>query len=189
MNARLTSRRERRLWTCAAVVIGGIYATIGLAGTLADRLRSEGLLAAAFGLMALILLAVFAGSGLKGRPRPLEIWAAIGIAAVYGMVVVRMFVSPAERSHLIEYGLVAVLLHQAFVERGENGRPVRAAALVAILMTTLVGWVDELIQAMIPNRVYDLRDVGFNALAATMAVAASMLMTWVRWRVGRRAER
>jgi len=50
-------------------------------------------------------------------------------------------------------------------------------------MTALLGWLDEAIQWFLPNRVYDPVDVGFNALAALMAIAASAALAWARrWR-------
>ena len=40
---------------------------------------------------------------------------------------------------------------------------------VATLLVALAGWVDEGIQGLLPNRVYDLRDVGLNAGAGALA--------------------
>jgi VanZ family protein len=51
-------------------------------------------------------------------------------------------------------------------------------------VTVLLGWIDECIQAILPNRVYDLRDVGFNTLAAFMAILASLAVAWVRMKFG-----
>ena len=50
---------------------------------------------------------------------------------------------------------------------------------MAVLLTTIVGWLDEGIQAVLPNRVYDLRDVAFNALAAVVCLIAVELVRWV----------
>ena len=46
------------------------------------------------------------------------------------------------------------------------------------------GWLDEGIQWLLPGRVYDLRDVGFNALAAAMAVFGRLALAWARRRWG-----
>jgi hypothetical protein len=40
----------------------------------------------------------------------------------------------------------------------------------------LIGWLDEAVQGILPNRMYDLSDVGFNALAAALALAAAAAM-------------
>lgn len=85
-----TSDRERRLWFWALAVVVAIYSTVGLAGKLAEVLRDRGLLDASFALAFLLVIGAIAGSALKRRPGRREIWVAIGITAVFGMVVVRM---------------------------------------------------------------------------------------------------
>lgn len=186
--SRLTSVRERRLWIGALLAVAAIWATLPLAGLLAEALRGQAMLGVAFFAGFVVTMAAIAWGALRRRPRGRETWALIGITAVYGMVVVRMGVSLEERSHLFEYGLVAVLLLGALDERRANGRTVPLPALLAIAATALLGWIDEAIQAVLPARVYDLRDVGFNALAAVMAVTAARVLWWARERrAGRRA--
>lgn len=183
---RPTSDRERRLWLWALAVVVAVYSTIGLAGTLVSVLGESGLLEPAFALGFLLVIAAIVGSALKRRPVGRERWVWLGLVAVYGMVIVRMGVSLAERTHLFEYGLLAVLVHQALLERRRNGTRVPVPALFAVLTTSLVGVLDEGIQGLIPNRVFDLRDVGINALAGVMAVAASVAIAWARRRAGPR---
>jgi len=177
-----TSNRERRLWFWALAVVVAIWSTLGLAGTLAKTLRERNLLDASFVLGFLLVMAAIAASALKRRPGGREIWAALGIMAAYGMVVVRMGISLEERTHLFEYGLVAVLIHQALSERLRGGRRIPAPAVLAVAITALLGGVDEGIQALLPNRVYDIIDVGFNALAGLMAIAASLALARARRR-------
>ena len=55
-------------------------------------------------------------------------------------------------------------------------------ALVAVLLTAAFGWIDEGIQALLPSRVYDLRDVAFNAIAGLMTVTAMVALTWAEQR-------
>lgn len=173
-----TSDRERRLWLWAAAVVAAIYVTLGLAGVLAEALRENNLLGVSFMAGFVLVTAAIGGSGLIRRPGAQEIWIGLGVAAIYGMVMVRMFVTPEERTHLFEYGLVAVLIHQALTERVRQGRHVFAPAVLAVAATALLGWLDEGIQWLLPSRIYDIRDVGFNALAGLMAVVASMTLAW-----------
>ncbi|MYE06585.1 MAG: VanZ family protein [Chloroflexi bacterium] len=86
----------------------------------------------------------------------------------------------AERSHLIEYGVLAIFIHAALTERGEQGRAVRWPAVVAILATTAIGVIDELIQLALPHRVFDPVDMLFNTLAAGSAVGAGLVLARVR---------
>ena len=181
-----TSERERRLWLCSLAVVVAIYSTLGLAGTLAEVLRERNLLPASLLFLLFLLVAAIVGSGLKRRPARREIWVALGITAVYGLAVLRMSGSPEERTHLFEYGIVAVLIYHALSERAHNGRRVRAPAAVALVVTALLGWLDEGIQALLPNRVYDAFDVFVNALSALMAMAASLAIAWACRRIGAR---
>ena len=148
-----TSDRERRLWFCSLAVVVAIYSTLGLAGTLAEVLREHDLLPASFFFLMFLTVAAIVGSGLKRRPGRREVWVALGVTAVYGMTVLRMGGSPEERTHLFEYGIVAVLIYQALGECSQNGRRVRAPAALALVAAALLGWLDEGIQALLPNRV------------------------------------
>lgn len=175
-----TSRREQRLWLWVLAVVLAIYSSLGLAGRLAEELRKRNLLEISFAAGLLLMVAAIIWGALRRRSGRREIWVLLGVAVAYGMVVVRMGIDPAERTHLFEYGLVAVLTHQALVERVRNGRYVPVPAVFAIAITALLGWLDEGIQLLFPNRVYDIRDVGFNALAAVMAVVASLILERAR---------
>ncbi|MGI9606031.1 MAG: VanZ family protein [Acidimicrobiales bacterium] len=179
-----TSARERRLWAWTAAVVLAIYATLGLARTLSDELRDRNLLDNTFFFAFLGLVgAVIVRALLRGRGGA-EIFVILCTAIVYLMMFLRM-ASPVERSHLIEYGVVALLIHEALTERAGNGEPVRWPALAAIAAASVIGAVDELIQLVIPSRVFDPVDLGVNALAAMVAVTASTAITWARGRVDR----
>ena len=144
-------------------------------------LRSHGLLTAGFALGMLLVGATVLTQGLRTRPRGLEIAVALGVAVVYLMVFVRMGLE--ERTHLIEYGVVAVFIHEALTERASHSRRVPLPAVLAILATALLGALDESIQAFIPSRVFDVQDIVFNILAAVMAIATSVALGWARrWR-------
>ena len=181
-----TSRRERRLWLCALAVVVAIYSTLGLAGSLAETLREHNLLPAAVLALMLATVAAIVGSGLKRRPGRREIWVALGVTAVYAMAVVRMGGSMEERTHLFEYGIVAVLIYQALSERAQNGRRVPAPAILALAATVALGWLDEGLQALIPSRVYDNFDVVRNSVAAAAGIAGSMVVGWVNAALDRR---
>ena len=177
-----TSRRERRLWAWTLTVVVAIYSTLGLARTLAATLGGSDLIGVGlFLLCCLLVLATAVTQGWRARPGGAEIVVALGVTAAYLLVFVRMSI-PTERSHLIEYGVVALFIHEALTERARHGRRVPAPALLAVLMTALVGVVDEYIQRFLPGRVFDPLDMLFNVLAAVMAVAASVALRWARSR-------
>jgi hypothetical protein len=174
-----TSRRERRLWTWTFVVVAAIYSTLGLAPRLADELQSRDLYGAIWFVAFLLLIVAVVVQALKKRPVGAEIGVVIGVVAAYMMVFARI-AQPAEHSHLFEYGIVALLIYLALSERRNNGSHVRSPAVLAVATTAVVGWIDEGIQSLLPNRVYDIADVGVNALAGLLAVTATVALTWAR---------
>jgi len=177
--SRFSSDRERRLWLWTVVVLVAIYSTLGPAAELAAALRERNLLRVTSAAVLLLVVAVIAVPWARRRPGLREIGAVIGIAAVYLATMIRIPVLEA-RSHLFEYGLVAILIYHALIERRRNGRQVPVPALIAAAATALLGWIDEGIQAFLPNRTYDIVDVGLNAIFGLMAIVASVFMAWAR---------
>lgn len=175
----LTSAREKRLWAYTLVVVVAIYSTLGLARTLVDELGSDFLSVWLFLLGCILVLATVITQGLKVRPGGMEIGVALGIVAAYLLIIVRMAV-PTERSHLVEYGVVAIFVHEALLERASQGRRVPVPGLLAIAIASLIGIIDEGIQWFLPSRIMDPVDILFNVLAAAMAIIASMALRWAR---------
>ena len=159
------------MWTAAVVV--AIYSTLGLASTVADALRDRNLLRVSLAVALAAVLLPVAWRWVKTRPNWGEVGAVLGVAFVYWMVAIRIG-SWEERTHLIEYGVVAALIHQALLERDLNGRRVLKPAVTAVAVTALLGLVDEGIQAVLPDRVFDARDIFFNGFAGFMVVAARL---------------
>jgi len=168
------SRRERRLWLSAAVLIVIIDSTLYLARGIAEYLRDRNLLRlTVFTLVGLGGLAVAIWArGQDAGPRG---WAVLALGGVaFGVAMSR--VSPVEvKFHFVEYGLLGALFYAALAERG-----VRWPALCAVLLTGLAGWLDEGIQYLLPNRWYDLQDVAINAVAGALAIATLVLLERVR---------
>ena len=129
-----SSARERRLWLWTLAVVVAIYSTLGLARSLVEFLRERGLLDASldvtlvlFVLGMILVTATVITQGMKTRPGGAEIVVALGITATYLLVFTRMAII-TERSHLIEYGVLGILIHEALVERGAPGTPRPATA-------------------------------------------------------------
>ncbi len=166
-----TSPKERRLWLWTVAVLAAINMAAVLAGSLVDAIGSETLLGIAFGAGFGLAVAAVIGMALARRSRA-EVWVALGVASAFLMIPVRSGASSLERTHLFEYGLLAGLMYEALAERGASGGRIRFPGLVAIVTTLLFGWLDEAIQALVPGRVYDVRDVLTNGLAALVAVTS-----------------
>lgn len=170
------SRRERRLWLWTVALVLAIVSTLGLARSLAGVLRDRGQIDSAFvfGLVLVVATAVLLGLGT--RPKVAQAAVALGVAAVYLMVIVRMALPAEERTHLIEYGVVALFVYEALLERTSSGRRVPHPAVLAAGVASLVGVLDECLQVFWPGRVFDVRDIGFNALAAVLAVSSRVAL-------------
>jgi VanZ like family len=179
--ARITSTRERRLWAWALAVVTAIFSAAVFAGSLVDVIGAEKILAIAFASGLVLAIAAVVGLALGRQPRA-EGWVALGVAATYLMIGVRAGVPALERTHLFEYGILAVLLYEAMVERKANGAAVIAPWVFAVVGAALLGWVDEAVQSFVPDRVYDTRDVVVNAVAALIAVSAVATLRWGRTR-------
>ena len=186
MKSVFSSPRERNLWAALAIVLVAIYATLGQAPAIAAGLRERGDFTATLVLVSLWSLVVISVWFLRRRPGRAELAVGLGILIVYLMAWIRIGAGTLEeRTHLFEYSLVAALVHEALLERRRNGRRVPVPALLAWIVSVLLGWLDEGIQALLPNRVYDNMDVLFNTLAATTIIAARWLLDFVRRRAAR----
>lgn len=174
-----TSTRERRLWIWTGLVLLAIYSTLGLTGILASWLREQGLTQRLFPLGVLLSAIAIAAMAIRLRPRGFELAAWLCVAAAYVLVLARMGI-PEERTHLVEYGVVGALIYEALTERRRQGGRVILPALLAMMLTTIFGALDEGLQWIIPNRVFDARDIIFNTIAGVMAVTSCALIRGAR---------
>jgi VanZ family protein len=177
------SKREKRLWWLAGATVVALLSTVPYASSLAEKVDLTGVADTAW-ISGLIVTALAVGVIIGGGFDLVTIGGMVGLTAALYMALVRM-ATVAERTHLFEYGLLAALIYSALVERRAQRATVARPALLAIAITGLLGWLDELLQLVIPDRTYDVRDVGFNLLAATLTVAAAATITALR---GKRSE-
>ena len=183
-----SSDRERRLWVWALAVVVAIYATADLARMLADALRDSGLLeqtATMFSAGMLLIGVMILVQGLRERSRGVEVGFALGVVAI-AVIGFARGIAAAERSHLIEYSVLSLIIHEALVERKGQGRSVPVPALLAIASTTLLGVLDECIQFFLPERTFDLFDIAFDLIASVIAVGSSTSLRWLRRLIERR---
>ncbi len=187
-----SSSRERRLWVWALVVVVAIYSTADLARTLADVLRESGLLERTtlfFNVGMLLIGAMILVQGLRERSRGVEVGFALGVAAI-AIIGFARGISAAERSHLLEYTVLALIVHEALLERKGQGMRVPVPALLAIVVTTVAGVLDECIQHFLPSRTFDWFDILGDLLASVVAVGASASLRRIRrWIIGWRRPR
>ena len=182
-----TSKREKRLWIWVLVIIIGIYSLIFIGKPLSGYLRDRAMLSNAFWIAIYLTLATVLWNGWKRKIGRWEIGVWLGVVAVYLLVLLRMAV-PEERSHLIEYGVLAIFMHEALKERNRQGKSVKRPGLIAFLAASLIGLFDELIQLLIPARVFDPVDIFFNTFASFLAITASTALSWARRKLTKKKE-
>ena len=169
-----TSRKERKLWISALLVLIAIYATLFLGGQFIDLMIERRIIEQSTFYLFLLLILAFIVSGWKSSSKRLEYWIYAGVIAVYGMALFRMDITTAERSHMFEYGLLSILIYEALIERKLNGENVKIPVLTSILGAGTIRLLDECIQYCISYRVFDIIDIGFNYLASAFGVLTSI---------------
>ena len=177
-----SSDREKILWRRVFIVLLAIILSLGFAGSLIDWLVDKGLLSAGFFFAFILVSVAILGSFIKRKLAGVEIWLLLGIIGVYAFLIVRLGISPIERTHLFEYGLLAILIKDALAERKAQKAKSISPWLGAFLLTLLIGCLDEGVQYFLPDRVFDPRDILFNTLAAFMALLAHYLLLWAKAR-------
>ena len=176
--ALFTSKREKQLWLLAFLVFAAIYSTLFIGNPLAKFFADQNTQVIIFLIGMLltaiaILLFVF-----KFKPNRVELSLIVGIIAVYSMLTMRLGL--AERSHLIEYSVLAIAIHSAILERRRGGKNITWPALISLSLTIGIGIVDECLQLFIPHRVFDSIDILFNSIAAFGTIAPYVLISWLQ---------
>ena len=172
-----TSTREIRLWGLAGLVLIAVISTLFLSRPLLKILSNQNTQAVLFmsGLILVGITIVLHGSQ---RPGKMEVVVWSGFISIFLMLFLRLGLS--ERSHLIEYSVLAIFIHNALKERKSQGRKIPYPAIIAFALTGLIGVVDEAIQIVIPERVFDPADILFNGFAAFMAIGFGQGIIWVQ---------
>ncbi len=172
------SKKEKYLWYLALLVVVVIFSSLFLGLPLLDLLDNQNIQAALFvaGMLLIAILIVY--DGLRNNASHQLYGIYLGLFAVYLMLFLRLGL--AERSHLIEYSVLALFIFRALSERFKNKATSLKPAVAAILITCVVGCVDEVLQLYIPNRVFDYQDIVFNCFAAFAAVMLRICIQWVR---------
>ena len=154
--------KARWRWALLFLYIFLIYSTLGLVRRWVQILYEHGLVQNMTGLTVVLFLALSIAWGWQ-EASAVQRLGRVGIGIF--LVIVALFLEfPVERIHIVEYGLIGLMLGWALsgISCWPKWWP------LAVILVWMVGWGDELIQAVLPSRVYDVRDIvlnGFSGIA------------------------
>ena len=173
-----STTREKRYWLGALIVLAAIITSLFAGQWMAEFFSDQNVQAVIF-LTCMILIGVaIIIHGLQKRPGRYEIAALLGISGVFIMLFLRLGL--AERSHLMEYSVLALFTHKALQERMQVSIPAWRPALIAGILAFAIGILDECVQLLLPNRVFDPIDIIFNGIAVSGVIGSSLLLRWLR---------
>ena len=102
------------------------------------------------------------------------------IATLYALVWSWLCHRPVEGIHLAQYGGMSVLALGALRETFS----LPAAYGFSALLTVMLSWLNEILQSVLPNRVYDVRDLALDGIAGVLGLAVAWQAERFQWRFG-----
>jgi hypothetical protein len=162
----------RKIWWSGTIIYTAIiYTTLGVALTINNRINA--FLGGRLNLLLYIvysLISVAAVSYIvflkKERSKLKYIALFLFIGAFIGLLEYTHL--PAEKIHLIEYGLLGIFLYNALkIDLDRFGAKLY---LCGALICTIIGAVDEVIQGFLPSRIFDWRDIFLNGASSALAL-------------------
>jgi hypothetical protein len=174
----------------AGIYVLVIYSMLYVTPFATDFLRARNLLRVSVWLCLAAGAAWVLAVVWRQRPSRGEL-AVLAAAAVLSAALLARLSIPEERLHLPEYGVLGGLIYSALQERHQQvarqlersqafSRYTWWAGGTAILLTAMCGSLDEVLQAILPNRVGSLRDAVLNFEVAVVVVGAFAGRDWVR---------
>jgi hypothetical protein len=180
--------RRQRAAVLAALWTAILYATIPVVRAAQGWIEEHGLTRWITPAVVAALLLLVAAAALHllrrpARPRPADLVWLGAVAAAAGVWAWRLRGRPEEAVHLLQYGVLCWLIYQAL----RPAEPNLAVLLSSVLLGTIMGTVDEIIQWITPARFWDLRDVALNAGACVLGAVVAWRLDARPWRPPDRA--
>ena len=162
-------RRRTLWWTLLTLYLASIYATLGIMPAVWSRINTIVrnkivciVYAAYFGIA--IALISYMRYARKRQPVLKQILLLLFIAIIF--VMVKMGVTPAEKIHTIQYGIVGIIVYNALKVDFDRVDP--RLYLIGALVCTVAGALDEYIQWLLPNRYFGWNDVFTNGASGIL---------------------
>lgn len=176
--ALFTSSKEKRLWMYVGLVVIAIFSTLTFSKPLQKLVVDQNIQAVFFVVAMLLIGIAIIIYGLKVQASTMELTTWFGFMAIFILLVFRLGAS--ERSHLIEYSVLAIFIHQALKARNSNSNKWLITAVIAFGITVCIGALDEGLQLIIPNRDFDPVDMLFNTVAAFFTISVILILEGIQ---------
>ena len=158
--------REATSWLLAAVWTLGIFVAIPLARMVQEQVQERwGRATFGYVTVAVILAGTVLAFRALPRPRGVRVVRAVvllGTSTVFVAYALRL--GTEEAMHFVQYGVLGVLVYRALTHRVRDA----GVYVVAVLIGTIVGTLDELVQWLTPRRFWGLADIWLNLFAVTL---------------------
>jgi hypothetical protein len=154
-------------WMVVGIYVFFIYTTLSLIPTVIDYGR--GIFHYWFSFFVTIVLLLLLTSYVfwllfVKKVKRLSSWVLIFVVMVFYGYLLNVIRLPQERFHLVEYGLLALLVYRALNSDIRDER----IYFYTTFLVMVFGFIDEFIQLLLPNRYYDIRDVLVNTVSGIM---------------------
>ena len=163
-------REKSQAWLILVFYVAFVFATIPLLPQVWGLLSEYTAGAVSYlGIVAVVLsvLAAIAGSRRSLRQHPWSSGLALTfVLFAYAYLLNRFAVYPAERLHLVEYGFVSFFVFRALSLHVNHG----TAYVASFLLTAAIGFCDETIQWVLPERYFELKDVKLNIVSGALGL-------------------
>jgi len=166
----MENKSKQRLWRWLFVFLGTalIYSTLYIVRPLCEYLRATTpfnivVNVIMFGLLFLIIFVTIKFSSVR-RKSTLSLLIVAVVAYIFGFIALKI---PEEKIHFIEYGILAYLVFRA-ISLDLKGGPL--VYFLSFLLVSLIGWGDEGIQHILPNRYYQTQDVLLNSISGALGL-------------------
>jgi len=166
----LEKRKRLLAWTYVALMMTAILISLPLTPTLwkmgsdiiGGGINNSGYIISLF-ILALIGLYMLLNYRKYG---PIGMMSLALLGLIYFYMLKHHCKFPAERLHLIEYGLLSFLAFHAF-----QFSFTRATSYgFGFIFSSVFGFVDELIQYVLPNRSFEVRDIVTNVFGSALGL-------------------
>lgn len=169
---KMSSQRSKR-WGMVGLWVGCIYSTLYVVRPICEFLKKNTPFNAIVNFGMVILFAALIFIFLKRvHIQRKSTYLLLSVSLVMYVAALRWLQIPEERIHLLEYGFLAFLIYRAVILDWRSPQ----AYIAAFILTALLGWGDEGIQHLLPNRYYQVKDVLLNALSGGMGLFLTFVM-------------